>query len=63
MGFRGEHIEETRFAFDLGNYDDVTANATGIYQRLLDGSMSRDEAWPQERIALFHQWMEEAYMS
>jgi hypothetical protein len=59
--FRDRDIDDMQFAFDLGAYDDVKANASGIYDRLADGSMPCDEAWPAERIALFRQWMEDGY--
>lgn len=59
--FRVTDIEEMQFAFDLGQYEDVKANADGIYDRLAEGSMPCDGAWPDERIALFRQWMEEGY--
>ena len=50
-----------RFAFDLSQYDDVKSNATSIYERLVDGSMPCDGAWPEDRIALLRQWMDEGY--
>jgi len=56
--FRDSDIEEMRFAFDLSQYDDVKSNAAGIYERLAEGSMPCDEAWPDARIALFREWME-----
>jgi hypothetical protein len=56
--FRDSDVEEMRFAFDLSQYDDVKSNAAAIYERLADGSMPCDEAWPAERITLFRQWME-----
>jgi hypothetical protein len=59
--FRDSDIEEMGFAFDLSQYEDVKSNAAGIYDRLADGSMPCDEAWPAERIALFRQWMEAGY--
>jgi hypothetical protein len=59
--FRDKDVEEMRFAFDLSQYADVKDNADGIYQRLQDGSMPCDEAWPPERIALFRQWIDEGY--
>lgn len=46
------------FAFDLAAYDDVRANAEEIYERLADGSMPCDEAWPSERLALFRRWID-----
>lgn len=57
--FRDKDIEEMRFAFDLGNYDDVKTNAPGIYDRLADGSMPCDGAWAEPQMALFRQWMDE----
>jgi phage gp29-like protein len=57
--FRDQDIEEMRFAFDLSQYDDVSAQAESIYARLADGSMPCDGAWTEDRLALFRQWMEE----
>ena len=57
--FRDEDVEAMRYAFDLGHYEEVKANAEGIYERLADGSMPCDGAWPADRIALFRRWMDE----
>jgi hypothetical protein len=59
--FREKDVDEMRFAFDLSRYGDVKSNATGIVDRLGDGSMPCDEPWPVERIALFRQWIDEGY--
>jgi hypothetical protein len=59
--FRDKDVEEMRFAFDLSQYEDVKSNASGIYDRLLDGSMPCDGAWPDDRITLFGQWIQEGY--
>ena len=59
--FRDKDVEQMQFAFDLTQHEDVKANASGIYDRLLDGSMPCDGAWPDERIALFGQWIQEGY--
>jgi hypothetical protein len=56
--FRPEDVESMSFAFDLAAYDDVRANAEEIYERLADGSMPCDEAWPSERLALFRRWID-----
>ncbi len=56
--FRDTDIEKMQFAFDLSQYEDVKANADGIYDRLAEGSMPCDGAWPEDRIALFRLWME-----
>ncbi len=59
--FRDTDIQEMQFAFDLSQYEDVKANADGIYDRLAEGSMPCDAAWPDDRIALFRQWMDQGY--
>jgi CDGSH-type Zn-finger protein/truncated hemoglobin YjbI len=56
--FRERDRKSMRFAFDLWSYDDVARNADGILQRLDDGSMPCDGAWPPERIAVFRRWVE-----
>ncbi|MFN8535306.1 MAG: hypothetical protein U0556_17350 [Dehalococcoidia bacterium] len=58
--FRDKDITAMEFAFDLSDYEEVKANAEGIYQRLADGSMPCDDAWPAERVALFRQWIDAA---
>jgi hypothetical protein len=45
--------------FDLSNYDDVRDRAGDIYERLADGSMPCDGAWPADQIARFRQWMDD----
>jgi hypothetical protein len=57
--FRDEDIAAMRYAFDLGRYEDVKANAEGIYERVADGTMPCDKAWPADRIAHFRQWVDE----
>ncbi len=44
-------------AFDLWSYTDVKANAAAIAERVKDGSMPCDAAWPSERIELFERWV------
>ncbi|GIW06801.1 MAG: hypothetical protein KatS3mg060_1606 [Dehalococcoidia bacterium] len=56
--FRDRDIEAMSFAFDLSDYDQVKANAEGIYSRIADGSMPCDEPWPPERLALLRQWID-----
>jgi CDGSH-type Zn-finger protein/truncated hemoglobin YjbI len=55
--FRDRDRQSMSFAFDLGSADDVRAHADGILQRLRDGSMPCDGAWPAERIDVFERWM------
>ena len=59
--FRAKDIQSMSSAFDLGSYDDVKAHAEEIYERLADGTMPCDGAWPAERVAAFKQWMDEGY--
>jgi hypothetical protein len=56
--FRAQDIGAMSFAFDLGSYEDVRDNAADIYERLVDGSMPCDGAWPAEQLELFREWME-----
>jgi len=37
----------------------VKARVAEIYEALANGSMPCDEPWPEERLALFKQWMDE----
>jgi hypothetical protein len=55
--FRDSDREEMDYIFDLWNYDDVRDHAEGILERLEDGTMPCDEAWPEEQIDLFRQWI------
>jgi hypothetical protein len=57
--FRDEDVDAMSFAFDLRNYEDVKANAEAIYERLDNGTMPCDGAWPRERVDLFRQWVDE----
>ncbi len=56
--FRDKDRERMEFAFDLWSYDDVKENADAILERLDDGSMPCDGAWPDEQVALFKRWVE-----
>jgi hypothetical protein len=56
---RDDDVEAMRYAFDLSQPEDVRANAQGIYERLADGSMPCDGAWPVDQIALFRRWVDE----
>ena len=44
--FRENDRESMRFAFDLWSYEDVSANATAILEKLSTGAMPCDGAWP-----------------
>ncbi len=56
--FRGKDRRSMSFAFDLWSLDDVRAHAAGILERLRNGSMPCDGAWPQDRIEVFQRWTE-----
>jgi hypothetical protein len=43
--------------FDLWQRDDVAENADAILERLEDGSMPCDGAWPAERVDVFRRWV------
>jgi hypothetical protein len=55
--FRDSDVRSMRFRFDLGSYDDVSANADAILGRLRAGSMPCDGAWPADRVEVFERWV------
>lgn len=55
--FRDRDRGSMKFAFDLWSYEDVSANATAILDRLRDGSMPCDGAWPSDQITTFERWI------
>ena len=56
--FREDDIDSMSFAFDLASYDDVRGNAEEIYERIADGTMPCDTAWPDDRLALLRAWID-----
>ena len=46
------------FAFDLWDYDDVREHADDIAERLEDGTMPCDDAWPEAQTGLFARWVD-----
>jgi hypothetical protein len=56
--FRERDRDSMRFAFDLWAHEDVSTHADAILQRLDDGTMPCDEAWPGERVAVFRRWID-----
>src|SRR5690348_12587418 len=56
--FRPRDRQSMRFAFDLWSYEDVSAHADAILQRLLGGTMPCDGAWPSAQVELFRRWIE-----
>ena len=56
--FRDEDADAMEFAFDLRSYDDVRDNAEDIYDRLADGTMPCDTAWPDDQVGRFRAWID-----
>jgi hypothetical protein len=56
--FREGDRESMRQAFDLWSYDDVVRNRDAILERLRDGTMPCDGAWPDEQVAVFQEWLQ-----
>jgi hypothetical protein len=57
--FRERDRRSMTWAFDLWSHDDVARNARAILDRLRDGTMPCDGAWPDEQIGLFQDWVEQ----
>jgi hypothetical protein len=56
--FRERDRTAMRWAFDLGNYQEVRTHAQAILARLANGTMPCDGKWPGEQIALFRSWID-----
>jgi truncated hemoglobin YjbI len=56
--FRQRDRQSMSFAFDLWSYKDVQAHAADIAQRLREGSMPCDGAWPAARTEVFQRWID-----
>jgi hypothetical protein len=56
--FREGDRQSMKWAFDLWSHDDVAGNSDAILERLRDGTMPCDGAWPDEQIAVFQGWVE-----
>jgi truncated hemoglobin YjbI len=55
--FRAQDRTSMTFAFDLWLHEDVSENADAILNRLQEGTMPCDGAWPQERVETFERWI------
>ena len=56
--FRSKDVEAMSGAFDLSSYEDVRTNAQRIYERLANGSMPCDGAWPADQVERFRGWVD-----
>jgi CDGSH-type Zn-finger protein/truncated hemoglobin YjbI len=54
--FRKKDRDSMRFALDLWSYEDVKSAAGDILERVGNGSMPCDGAWPKERVDVFSRW-------
>ena len=59
--FREHDRKSMTFAFDLWSQDNVQAHAAGILERLRNGTMPCDGAWPEEKIEVFRRWTESGF--
>jgi CDGSH-type Zn-finger protein/truncated hemoglobin YjbI len=59
--FREHDRKSMSFAFDLWSLADVQAHATGILERLRNGTMPCDGAWPADKIEVFQRWTESGF--
>jgi len=55
--FRDRDRDAMESAFDLWSYDDVSTHAGAILERLQDGTMPCDGAWPADHVDLFSRWI------
>jgi hypothetical protein len=56
--FREGDRQAMKWAFDLWSHDDVARNSDAILERLRDGTMPSDGAWPAEQMAVFQHWVD-----
>jgi len=56
--FREKDQQRMSFAFDLWSYEEVKENAEAILERLEEGDMPCDGAWPDEQVATFRSWVQ-----
>ena len=59
--FRARDRQSMLFAFDLWLPADVQAHAADILDRLRNGTMPCDGAWPRENMDVFRRWAESGF--
>jgi hypothetical protein len=57
--FREKDRDSMRRAFDLWSYADVQVHADAIAERLKNGTMPCDGAWPAAQVGIFERWVEQ----
>jgi hypothetical protein len=55
--FREKDRDSMLKRFDLWSCSDVQTHQDAILERLRDGTMPCDGAWPQEHVAIFQRWI------
>jgi CDGSH-type Zn-finger protein/truncated hemoglobin YjbI len=55
--FRERDRQSMRFAFDLSSHADVSQHAEAILDRVRNGTMPCDRAWPTEMVDAFARWI------
>ncbi|HEY1502397.1 MAG TPA: hypothetical protein VGF88_22665 [Acidobacteriaceae bacterium] len=55
--FRSSDRDAMKGAFDLWSWDDVKKFAAPILERIEDGTMPCDGAWPPGQVAIFKRWV------
>jgi hypothetical protein len=56
--FREHDRQSMERSFDLWSYDDVRARASDILERVKNGSMPCDGAWPPGQVQVFQRWVD-----
>ncbi len=56
--FREQDRESMMMSFDLWSYDDVKEYAARILERLKEGTMPCDGAWPADQVQRFRDWID-----
>ncbi|MFZ0388529.1 MAG: CDGSH iron-sulfur domain-containing protein [Solirubrobacteraceae bacterium] len=56
--FRQRDRQSMQFVFDLWSQDDVSQHAAAILERLRNGTMPCDGAWPPEQTDVFARWVD-----
>jgi len=59
--FRPKDRASMTFAFDLWSCTDVQAHAEDVLDRLRNGTMPCDGAWPDDKVDVFRRWIESGF--
>jgi hypothetical protein len=57
--FRDKDRNSMLKAFDLWSYSDVRAHEDAILEKLRNGAMPCDGAWPSAQVTVFQRWIAE----